>query len=115
LRFALAIKILSSASTSFETIVFALLVLTYSGFNWISISHGVAASEQAVIGARRYLHLIELLKDPLYTEESIETLDEPLRKQEEAVRQNGVLLFFQSIWSMALTGVALYYLLRGLA
>jgi hypothetical protein len=111
---ALAFKILSSASTSFEVIVFAILILIYGAITWMTASHGVMASEQAVIGARRYLRIIELLKDPLYTDESRENLDEPLRKQESMVRKNAVLLIVQSIWSMALTGLALYYLVRTL-
>ncbi len=109
-----ALKILSSASTGFETIVLAILVFIYSGVSWTSTVHGMVVSEQAVIGAHRYLRIIELLKDPLYTEESKETLEEPLRKQEEAVRKNGVLLITQSLWTMALTTIALLYLFRSI-
>ncbi len=111
---ALAYKILSSAATSFETIVSSILVLIYGGINWMSSSHGIAVWEQAVIAARRHLRIIELLKDPLWTEESKETLDEPLRKKEADVRKNVVLLIIQSIWSMALAAIALYFLIRTL-
>jgi hypothetical protein len=111
---ALALGIFSSASTRFETIVFAILILIYGATTWTGALQRLSAFEQAVIGARRYLRIIELLKDPSLTKESNETLDESLRKQERAVRKNLVLLIFHSIWSMALTAVALYYLARAL-
>jgi hypothetical protein len=80
----------------------------------MSITQGMAAFEQAVIGAGRYLRVIELLKDPQYTAESKEALEEPLIKQEEAVRKNTVLLIVQSLGTSALTLVALYYLVHSI-
>jgi len=111
---ALALKVFSSASTSSETIVFAILVLIYGAITWTGALQRLAAFEQAVIGARRYLRIIELLKDRSFTKESKESLDESLRKQERTVRKNFVLLIFHSIWSMALTAIALYHLVRAL-
>jgi hypothetical protein len=111
---ALALKILSSASTTFETIVFALLILIFGGVAWMSVSRGVLEAEQAVCDARRHLRLLELLRDPLYTEESKEALGRPLSQHEQAVGKNRALLIIQSIWSTALTAIALYYLVRSL-
>jgi hypothetical protein len=110
----LALRILSSAATTFENIVFATLVLIYNGVVWVGVSHGFAASEQAVIGARRFLRTMELLKDPSLSEESKEAVEEPLRQQEKALRKRGVRLIAQSVWSLILTAIASSYLVRTL-
>jgi hypothetical protein len=112
--FALALKILSSASTTFETTVFALLILIYSDVSWMMASRGALATEQALLGARRHLRLLELLRDPSYAGESKEMFEELLREQEHTVGKGRVLLVLQSIWAIALTAITLYYLLRNL-
>jgi hypothetical protein len=107
----LALKILSSAATSFETITFSILILIYGWVTWIGHSHGLARWEQAVLNARRYLRIIELLKDPLLPE-SKDSAEESIRQQEAAVRKHGVLMIIQSLGSTAVAVVALYYLVR---
>lgn len=108
----LAFKILSLASTKFETTVFALLILLSGEVTWMRISHGTAAIEQAWLTASRHCRLLELLGDPSYTGLSKETTKELLDEQEHVVRKQRLLLTLQSIWSAALTSIALFYLLR---
>src|SRR5580692_12282686 len=78
------IKLLSSASTSFETAVLALLILIYCEVTWLGFLQVSILAETATLGSRRYYRLLELLQDPQHTGMNKDSIDELLSEQEQA-------------------------------
>ena len=111
---ALAFMICSSAATTFERAVSAVLVLIYGSVTWMSTSRGVWAFGRAVVGSRRYCRIIGLLDRASQPRDLQETLTGSLEEQEDALDRDRNLLIPESIWTAILMSVAIYYLVRAL-
>ena len=70
----------------------------------------IAVRQESLLATTRYLHLLELLKDPTYSGESKEIAQEDLRKQAGEDAKANRHLIVQAVLEVALLVMALYYI-----
>jgi hypothetical protein len=105
--FILAYMLFGAATSRFETVVIALFILTYNLVWSISQVRWLGAREESVLASTRYLHLLELLKDPTYSGDRKDEVQEGLRKQAREDAKVNRRLIVQAVLEVALLVMAL--------
>ena len=109
-----ALAIFAAASSKFETIVFALVVLIYIAVCYGNPERGIFAIEQAIVAAQRNARLLELLKDPQFDSDTKEFYDEDLNEARAALQKAQVTLWIGSVFWGLSSLIALYNLFMAL-
>ena len=109
-----AVLLLLSASARFETVTYCLLVMIYVSARSNEVWHGLAFWEQALLSRQRYIRLLDLLRDPLYTKELRKTFEAETVDQAEEFRHAKIKRTIRSI-CLGLIGIgAAIYLVAAL-
>ena len=111
---AVALAIFAAASSKFETIIFALIVLIYIAVCYGNPERGIFAIEQAVVAAQRHARLLELLKDPQFDPDTKEFYDEDLNEARAALQTAQAKLWIGSLFWGLSSLIALYNLFKAL-
>jgi hypothetical protein len=82
-----AVILLRSATTHFETVTYALLVMIYCSIRLSGIGHGLLIWQQARHSSQRHVRLLDLLHDPQRTKEQRQTVEADAVNEAEDYRK----------------------------